>query len=40
MVYLKRLWSWVCTPYRAWIEHREYKKKLKELEEKDPFIYK
>ena len=27
-------------PWRKYKEHREFKKKLKELQERDPYIYK
>jgi len=40
MVYLKKIWSWICWPYTKWKEHKEFKKRLKEMREKDPFIYK
>ena len=40
MVYLKRFWEWLKTPYRKYKEEQEFKKKMKELQEKDPFIYK
>jgi len=40
MVYLKKIWSWITWPYTAWKEHKEFNKKMKELQEKDPFIYK
>jgi len=32
--------DWLLTPLRKWKEHREFKKRLKELQERDPFIYK
>ena len=40
MVYLKKIWSWICWPYTKWKENREFKKRLEELRKKDPFIYK
>jgi len=40
MVWLKKIKNAVTWPYRKWREHREFKKRLKELREKDPFIYK
>ena len=40
MVYLKKIWSWICWPYTKWKEHREFKKRMEELRKKDPFIYK
>jgi hypothetical protein len=35
-----RFISWLLTPYRLWKEHRQFKRRLKELRERDPFIYK
>jgi hypothetical protein len=40
MVYLKKLWYWITYPYTWWKEEREFKKRIKEMQEKDPFIYK
>jgi hypothetical protein len=40
MVYIKKLWYWITTPYRKYKEHQEFKKRMKELRERDPFIYK
>ena len=40
MVYLEKLWIWIKTPYTKWKEHRDFKKRMKELRERDPFIYK
>lgn len=40
MVYLKKFWEWLKTPYTKYKEEKEFKKKMKELQEKDPFIYK
>ena len=36
MVWLKNLITW---PWRKYKEHLKYKKKIKELQEKDPYIY-
>jgi len=40
MVWLKKIWSWICWPYNKWKEEREFKKRLEELKKRDPFIYK
>jgi hypothetical protein len=40
MVYLKRFWEWLKTPYYKYKEHRELKKRIEELRKRDPFIYK
>lgn len=40
MVYLKKIWEIIKTPYTKWKEHRELKKRLEELKKRDPFIYK
>ena len=37
MVWLKDLILW---PWRTWQEHRQFKKRIKELRKRDPFIYK
>lgn len=40
MVWLKKIWSWITWPY-TWIKNEiKFRKKLKELRKKDPFIYK
>jgi len=40
MVCLKALWNKICAPYKTWKENRRFKKRIKELQKKDPFIYK
>jgi hypothetical protein len=40
MVWLKRLWAKIYTPFKNWREDRRFKKRIKELQKKDPFIYK
>ena len=40
MVWLKTIWSWITWPYRRIKEELYFRKKLKELRKKDPFIYK
>lgn len=37
---MNKIIEWLLTPWRALQDHLEYKRKLKELKEKDPFIYK
>jgi len=40
MVWLKKIWNWITYPYQWYKEERAFKKRIKELREKDPFIYK
>jgi len=40
MVWLKKLKQFITWPYRKWQEHRKFKKRIKELRKRDPFIYK
>jgi hypothetical protein len=40
MVYLKKFWEWLKTPYYKWQEHKNIQKRLEELKKRDPFIYK
>jgi len=40
MVYLKKLWSIISWPYTKVKEEIEFRRKVKELRKKDPFIYK
>jgi len=40
MVYLKKLWEVLKTPYTKYKEHRAFKKRMAELKKQDPFIYK
>ena len=37
---MKKLFDFLFYPFRVWKEHRAFKKKLKELRARDPFIYK
>jgi len=37
---LKFIWSIITWPYRKIKEEIQYRKRMKELREKDPFIYK
>jgi len=37
---MKRIISWLLTPYRKYKEHKAYKTRLEELRKRDPFIYK
>jgi len=40
MVWLKKIWEIICWPY-TWVKDEiKFRKKLKELRKKDPFIYK
>jgi len=38
--WLKKLWSILTWPYRKIKQEIEFRKKLKEIQKKDPFIYK
>ena len=40
MVYIKKFWEWITTPYTNWKRERMLKKKIEELKKRDPFIYK
>ena len=40
MVYLKKLWIWIKTPYTKYKEKQAIKKRIEELKKQDPFIYK
>lgn len=40
MVWLKKIWSFIVWPYTKVKEELKWRKRLKELKEKDPFIYK
>jgi len=40
MVYLKKLWTIISWPYTKIKEEIKFRQKLKELQKKDPFIYK
>ena len=35
----QKLWYYICWPYNWLILELKYRKKLKELRKKDPFIY-
>jgi len=40
MVWIKKIWSYICYPF-VWLNDEiAYRKKIKELKQKDPFIYK
>lgn len=32
--------QWLLIPYRRWQQRKEFNKRIKELRERDPFIYK
>ena len=40
MVWIKRLWNIITWPYTKIQEERRFRKRIKELRKKDPFIYK
>jgi len=40
MVYIKKVWAFVIWPYTKIAEEIRFKRRLKELRKKDPFIYK
>lgn len=40
MKFIKKLIDYITWPYRRWKSERAWKKKLKELRQRDPFIYK
>ena len=40
MVWLKNLWAKIKGYFENWKERRKFKKRIKELQKKDPFIYK
>ena len=40
MVYIKKCWRWIKSPYTKYKENKEFKKRMEELRKRDPFIYK
>ena len=40
MVWLKKIWSWIRWPYDKIKQELEYRKRIKERQKQDPFIYK
>lgn len=36
---MKAIWDKIRAPYLRWKLKREYRKRIKELQERDPFIY-
>ena len=40
MVYIKIIWNCILTPYTYVQQELKFRKRLKELKKKDPFIYK
>jgi|TARA_B110000305_G_scaffold236008_1_gene296639 hypothetical protein len=40
MVYIKKFWKWITTPYTKYKERKELQKRLDEMKKRDPFIYK
>jgi hypothetical protein len=39
-LYIRALWELVTFPITWYQDHKAFKKRMKELQEKDPFIYK
>ena len=37
---MRTIINFLLKPWRKWKQHQEYKKRLKEIQERDPFIYK
>jgi hypothetical protein len=37
---MNKIINFLLWPWYKWAEHRKFKKRIKELREKDPFIYK
>jgi len=37
---VQRIKDFITWPWRKYKEHRDFKRRLKELKERDPFIYK
>ena len=40
MVWLKNMFNKIVSYFENWNEQRKFKKRIKELQKKDPFIYK
>jgi len=40
MVWLKKVWNIISSPYKKWKRDRLLKQKIEELKKRDPFIYK
>ena len=40
MVYIKKFWKCITTPYTKYKERKELQKRLDEMKKRDPFIYK
>jgi len=40
MVWLKKTWYYICWPFNWVKDEIKFRKRLKELRKKDPFIYK
>ncbi len=40
MVWLKNMFNKIVSYFENWKEQRKFKKRIKELQKKDPFIYK
>jgi len=37
---MRKIINWILTPWHKYQERKRFKKRLKELRERDPFIYK
>jgi len=37
---MKKLWYWITFPYQYWQERQRVKRRMEELRQRDPFIYK
>ena len=37
---MRKIINFLSWPWKAWISHRAFKKRLEELRKRDPFIYK
>ena len=40
MVYIKKFWKWITSPYTKYKERKDLQKRLDEMKKRDPFIYK
>ena len=40
MVYLKKIWTFLKSPYTSYQEKKAFDKRMEELKKRDPFIYK
>ena len=40
MVYIKKFWEWLKTPYTRFKAKKELDQRIAEMKKRDPFIYK